>query len=193
MTSRCAWCGSDPLYVAYHDLEWGVPLHNNTGLFELLTLEGAQAGLSWITVLRKRARYRQVFDGFDVAKIARYRAARVEKLLLDPGIIRNRAKVEGTVAGARACLEIMKEFGSFDRYLWQFTGGRTIQNQWKSLKEIPPETAESRAMSKGLRERGFKFVGPTICYAFMQAAGMVNDHTVDCFRYAETAGLDRIG
>ncbi|MSV28719.1 MAG: DNA-3-methyladenine glycosylase I [Bryobacterales bacterium] len=192
MTTRCAWCGTDPLYVGYHDLEWGVPLHDDRGLFELLTLEGAQAGLSWITVLRKRARYRQVFAGFEAAKIARFRPAKIEKLLLDPGIIRNRAKVEGTVSGARTYLEIVKEFGSFDRYLWQFTGGRTIQNQWRSLKEIPPETAESRAMSKALKERGFKFVGPTICYAFMQAAGMVNDHTLDCFRYSEVSHLAMI-
>lgn len=185
--TRCAWAGSDPLYVDYHDREWGVPLHDGRALFELLTLEGAQAGLSWITVLRKRARYREVFDHFDAAKIVRYRAARIEKLLGDEGIIRNRAKVEGTVASARAFLETVREFGAFDRYIWQFTGGATVQNRWSSLKQVPAETEASRAMSKDLRRRGFKFVGPTICYAFMQASGMVNDHVVDCFRHAPLA------
>jgi DNA-3-methyladenine glycosylase I len=185
--TRCTWCGNDPLYLAYHDTEWGVPLHDDRALFELLMLEGAQAGLSWITVLRKRERYREVFEGFDPARVARFSGAKISKLLLDPGIIRNRAKVEAVVKGAGAVLEIAREPGGFDRFLWQFTGGHPIQNRWKSLGEIPAETAESRAMSKALLGRGFKFVGPTICYAFMQAAGMVNDHVVGCFRYSQVA------
>ncbi len=180
---RCSWAGDDPLYIAYHDTEWGVPLDDDRALFELLTLEGAQAGLSWITILRKREHYRKVFDGFDPAKIARWDRRKIERLLADPGIVRNRAKVEGTVKSAKAYLELVAGQGSFHRFVWQFTGGRTIQNRWKSPREIPAETAESRAMSKALRIRGFTFAGPTICYAFMQAAGMVNDHLVDCFRY----------
>jgi len=180
---RCAWAGSDPLYVAYHDREWGVPLHDDTRLFEMLVLEGAQAGLSWITILRKRARYRQVFDGFDARRVARYTPAKVEKLLQDPGIVRNRAKVEGTVRSARAFLDVVKEHGRFDRYVWQFVGGRPIRNRWRSTGDVPAETRESRAMSRDLKGRGFTFVGPTICYAFMQATGMVDDHLVSCFRH----------
>jgi DNA-3-methyladenine glycosylase I len=179
MKTRCPWCGDDPLYVAYHDEEWGAPLRDSRKLFELLMLEGAQAGLSWITVLRKREHYRRVFSQFDPVKIARYDTRKIESLLKDPGIIRNRAKVEGTVRSARAYLEI----SDFSEYLWQFTGGQPIVNRRRSMKEIPAETAESLAMSKDLKRRGFSFCGPTICYAFMQAAGIVNDHLVSCFRH----------
>jgi len=180
---RCGWAGSDPLYVAYHDTEWGVPQHDDRALFELLVLEGAQAGLAWITVLRKRERYRALFDGFDVRKVARYGASRIERLLRDPGIIRNRAKVEGAVRNAKAFLEVVSEHGSFDRYIWTFVGGAPIRNRRADLGSVPAETQESRAMSRDLRKRGFTFVGPTICYAFMQAAGLVDDHVVDCFRH----------
>jgi DNA-3-methyladenine glycosylase I len=183
--TRCQWAGNDPLYVAYHDNEWGVPVHDDRLLFEFLTLEGAQAGLSWITILRKREHYRQVFAGFDVARVATFDSRRVEELLTDPGIVRNRLKVESTVTNALAFLRVSGEFGSFDGYIWGFTGGRTIQNSWGDLKEIPTETDESRAMSRDLKKRGFRFVGPTICYAFMQAVGMVNDHTIDCRRHKE--------
>lgn len=181
--TRCSWAGQDPLYRAYHDCEWGVPVHDDRLLFEFLVLEGAQAGLSWRTILNKRERYREVFAGFEPAKVARFDARKMERLLADPGIVRNRAKVASAVANARAYLAVQKEQGSFDRYLWAFVGGKPIQNRWQTLKEIPAETAESRALSKDLRARGFNFVGPTICYAFMQAVGMVNDHTVDCFRH----------
>lgn len=181
--TRCGWAGQDPLYRAYHDLEWGVPVHDDRLLFEFLVLEGAQAGLSWRTILNKRERYREVFAQFEPATVARFDARKVERLLADPGIVRNRAKVASAVANARAFLTVQKEFGSFDRYLWAFVGGKPIQNRWQTLKEIPAETAESRALSKDLRARGFNFVGPTICYAFMQAIGMVNDHTVDCYRH----------
>jgi len=181
--SRCPWAGSDPLYVAYHDHEWGVPLHDDQHLFEMLVLEGAQAGLSWLTVLRKRDAYRRAFDGFDPRTVARYTPARVERLLQDPGIIRNRRKVESAVNNARCFLKVVKEFGSFDAYVWRFVNGTPIVNAWRSLKELPPHTAESDAMSRDLRARGFTFVGPTICYAHMQATGMVNDHLVSCFRY----------
>jgi len=183
VNKRCGWAGSDPLYMAYHDTEWGVPQHDDRALFELLILEGAQAGLSWITVLRKRERYRAVFDGFDARKIARYSEPRISRLLRDPGIIRNRAKVEGAVRNARAFLEVVSEHGSFDRYIWSFVGGEPIRNRRVDLASMPAETDESRAMSRDLRKRGFTFVGPTICYAFMQAAGLVDDHVVDCFRY----------
>jgi DNA-3-methyladenine glycosylase I len=186
---RCTWPGSDPLYVAYHDAEWGVPLHDDRRLFEFLVLDAAQAGLSWITILRKRENYRRAFDGFDPEKIARYRAARIEKLLRDPGIVRNRQKVQSAVANAKAFLDVVDEFGSFDEYIWGFVGGKPKRNRFRTLKEVPAETDESRAMSKDLRSRSFKFVGPTICYAFMQAAGMVNDHVVDCFRHREVARL----
>ena len=179
---RCEWAGSDPLYVAYHDLEWGVPLHDDRRLFELLVLEGAQAGLAWITILRKREGYRRAFDRFDATKVARYDRRRIATLLRDPGIVRNRAKIEGTVRSARAFLDVVREHGSFDRYIWSFVGGEPIRNRWRTLREIPAETDESRAMSKDLRRRGFTFVGPTICYAFMQAAGLVDDHVAGCFR-----------
>ncbi|MBK5298482.1 MAG: DNA-3-methyladenine glycosylase I [Vicinamibacteria bacterium] len=185
MTPRCPWCGTDPLYLAYHDDEWGVPSHDDRHLFEMLILEGAQAGLSWITILRKREAYRAAFAEFDPVTVARFSQARVERLLQNPGIIRNRLKVEGTVRNARACLETQQAFGSFDRYIWQFVGGAPIVNRPKTLKDVPAQTAESDAMSHGLRARGFTFVGPTICYAFMQATGMVNDHLVGCFRYKQ--------
>lgn len=182
---RCDWVGADPLYVAYHDQEWGVPLHDDRRLFEMLILEGAQAGLSWITILRKRETYRQAFDNFEAAKIAGYDERKIETLLANPGIVRNRRKVEAAILNARACLAVQQELGSFDAYIWQFVGGRPRQNAWRTLAEIPAQTPASEAMSKDLLKRGFKFVGPTICYAFMQATGMVNDHTVDCFRYKE--------
>jgi DNA-3-methyladenine glycosylase I len=181
--TRCAWAGSDPLYLAYHDDEWGVPLHDDRRLFEMLVLEGAQAGLSWITILRKRGAYRKAFDRFDPAKIARYDAKKIRMLLEDPGIVRNRLKIDAAVKNAQAFLEVQDEIGSFDRYIWQFVGGRPKRNAWRSPKQVPAKTAESDAMSKDLRSRGFGFVGSTICYAFMQATGMVNDHTTDCFRY----------
>ena len=180
---RCAWAGSDPLYVTYHDEEWGVPAHDDRHLFEMLILEGAQAGLSWITILRKREAYRKAFAGFDPAKVAKFDARKIERLMQDEGIVRNRLKIEGAVRNARAFLDVRREFGSFDRYIWQFTGGVSKQNARKSMKDVPPTTPESDAMSKDLKKRGFTFVGSTICYAFMQATGMVNDHTVDCFRY----------
>ena len=180
---RCAWAGSDPLYVTYHDEEWGVPAHDDRHLFEMLILEGAQAGLSWITILRKREAYRKAFAGFDPAKVAKFDARKIERLMKDEGIVRNRLKIEGAVRNARAFLDVRREFGSFDRYIWQFTGGVPKQNARKSMKDVPPTTPESDAMSKDLKKRGFTFVGSTICYAFMQATGMVNDHTVDCFRY----------
>lgn len=183
--TRCGWATSDPLYVSYHDQEWGVPLHDDRALFELLVLEGAQAGLSWITVLKKRQHYRKVFDRFQPKKIAAWGPDKIEALLADPGIIRNRAKVEGTVNSARAFLGIVKEQRSFDRYLWQFVNGKPLQNNWEAMGQVPAESAESKAMSRDLRKRGFAFVGPTICYAFMQAAGMVNDHLVTCYRHAE--------
>jgi DNA-3-methyladenine glycosylase I len=182
---RCAWVSGDTLYLAYHDTEWGVPEEDDRALFEKLILDGFQAGLSWITILRKRENFRRAFDGFDPGTIARYRAPRLRKLLADPGIVRNRQKVEAAVANARAYLALREELGSFRDFLWQFTDGKTLVHEFRSIKEIPPETDESRAMSKALVKRGFRFVGPTICYAFMQAVGMVNDHTTDCFRYRE--------
>jgi DNA-3-methyladenine glycosylase I len=182
---RCDWVGADSLYLAYHDQEWGVPLHDDRRLFEMLILEGAQAGLSWITILRKRDSYRQAFDNFEAAKIAAYDERKIETLLANPGIVRNRRKVEATILNARAFLAVQQEFGTFDAYIWQFVGGRPRQNTWRTLSEIPAQTPESEAMSKDLLKRSFKFVGPTICYAFMQATGLVNDHTVDCFRYKE--------
>jgi DNA-3-methyladenine glycosylase I len=182
---RCEWAGSDPLYVVYHDREWGVPLHDDRRLFEMLVLEGAQAGLSWITILRKREAYRRAFDRFDPRKVARYDARKVRSLLADSGIVRNRLKVQSAIKNARAFLDVVDEHGSFDAYIWRFIGGRPRRNGWRSLKEIPARTEESDAMSKDLRKRGFSFVGSTICYAFMQATGMVNDHVVDCFRYGD--------
>lgn len=181
MQQRCGWCGTDPLYVEYHDNEWGIPVHDDRRLFEMLILEGAQAGLNWLTILRKRTNYRKAFSHFDARKIAKYDQAKVAKLLADPGIVRNRLKIAATIRNAQAFLSVQKEFGSFDRYIWQFVGRKPIKNGWKSIKEIPPKTAESDAMSKDLRQRGFTFVGSTICYAFMQAVGMVNDHLVTCF------------
>lgn len=179
---RCEWARTE-LSIAYHDEEWGVPQHDDERLFELLILEGAQAGLSWETILKKRERYREVFDGFDPAKVARYDRRTIERLLADPGIVRNRRKVEAAVQNARAFLDVQNQFGSFDAYIWRFVDGDPIKNAWRSLKQIPAQTPESRAMSKDLRKRGFNFVGPTICYAYMQATGMVNDHVVGCFRY----------
>ena len=181
---RCPWPGT-PLMVAYHDTEWGVPVHDDRVLFEFLTLEGAQAGLSWETILKKRDRYRELFDDFDPVRVARFTPARIEKLLRDPGIVRNRLKVESTVTNARAFLAVQTEHGSFDAWVWSFVGGRPIVNQRRSLRDIPATTPESDALSKALRKRGFRFVGSTICYAFMEAVGMVNDHVVDCFRYRE--------
>src|SRR5579862_4073884 len=178
---RCSWANGD-LYTAYHDNEWGVPVHDDRHLFEMLILEGAQAGLSWITILKKRDNYRRAFDNFDAQKIARYDARKTKQLLADPGIVRNKLKVNAAVLNANAFLAVQKEFGSFDKYIWQFIGGKPIRNSWKR-GQIPARTKESDAMSKDLLKRGFKFVGSTICYAFMQAVGMVNDHTVDCFRY----------
>ncbi|MGH2581649.1 MAG: DNA-3-methyladenine glycosylase I [Anaerolineales bacterium] len=182
---RCTWAGSDELYYKYHDKEWGVALHDDRRLFEMLILEGAQAGLSWITVLRKRDAYRKAFDNFDPVKISRYNQNKIGKLLTNAGIIRNRAKIQAAINNAKAFLATRDEFGSFDEYIWQFVGGESIVNKWRRLKQIPAETKESQAMSKDLKKRGFRFVGPTICYAFMQATGMVNDHLVDCFRYRE--------
>ena len=180
---RCGWAGTDPLYVAYHDEEWGVPLHDDQRLFEMLILEGAQAGLSWITILRKRESYREAFDDFDAARIARYRPDRIERLMKNEGIVRNRLKIEGAVKNAKAFLDVQREFGSFDRYIWQFVGRRPMQNSPRTLKDVPATTPASDAMSRDLKKRGFTFVGSTICYAFMQATGMVNDHVVDCFRH----------
>ena len=182
---RCEWCGSDPVYVAYHDDEWGVPVHDDRLLFEFLILEGAQAGLSWITILKKREGYRKAFAGFDVEKVARFTEAKCEKLLLNPAIVRNRLKVKSSVTNAQAFLKVQEEFGSFDNYIWRFVEGKPIVNRFKSMKDIPAKTDISDAMSKDLKQRGFKFVGSTICYAHMQATGMVNDHTMDCFRYTQ--------
>ena len=178
--ARCPWAGTDPLYVRYHDEEWGVPSHDDRHLFEMLILEGAQAGLSWITILRKRAAYRQAFDRFDPRRVARYDAAKLRTLLADPGIVRNRLKVEGSVRNARAFLDVQRECGSFDAYLWPFVGGAPRLNRPRTMRDVPARTAESDALSKDLKKRGFTFVGSTICYAFMQAVGMVNDHLVSC-------------
>ena len=183
---RCAWART-PLGIAYHDSEWGVPVHDDRVLFEFLTLEGAQAGLSWETILKKRDAYRDAFAGFDPAIVARFTAARLDRLLRNPGIVRNRLKIQSTVGNARAFLAVQDEFGSFDAYAWRFVGGKPRVNRWKTHREIPARTAESDAFSRDLSRRGFKFVGSTICYAFMQAVGMVNDHTVDCFRHRRVA------
>ena len=187
MARRCGWAGTDPLYVAYHDEEWGVPRHGDTELFELLVLEGAQAGLSWLTILRKRAGYREAFDQFDAAVIAKYDDAKVARLLSNQGIVRNRLKVSAAVRNAKSYLAVQKEFGSFDTYVWSFVGGDPRENAWETLDQVPSASPESEAMSRDLIKRGFKFVGPTICYAFMQAEGLVNDHLVDCFRYSEVS------
>jgi DNA-3-methyladenine glycosylase I len=184
---RCSWAGTDPLYIDYHDKEWGVSVHNDRKLYEMLILEGAQAGLSWITILRKRDNYRRAFNGFDARKIARYNKKKIQQLLKNGGIIRNRLKIEATIQNAKAFLDVQEEFGSFDKYIWQFVDGKPKNNKRKSMKNVPAITPESDTMSKDLKKRGFKFVGSTICYAFMQAVGMVNDHTVDCFRYKELA------
>ncbi|MDA1329580.1 MAG: DNA-3-methyladenine glycosylase I [Chloroflexi bacterium] len=186
---RCPWGGGDPLYTEYHDKEWGVPVHDDQRLFEMLILEGAQAGLSWITILRKRAAYRVAFDDFDPHKIARYDQARVAKLLQNPGIIRNKLKVNAAVSNAQTFLEVQEQFGSFKKYCWQFVGGQPMINQWESQADHPTQTRESQAMSQDMKSRGFKFVGPTICYAFMQATGMVNDHLINCFRYKDVQRL----
>jgi DNA-3-methyladenine glycosylase I len=185
---RCGWADKTDLYRAYHDREWGLPLHDDRALFELLCLEGAQAGLSWQTILNKRENYRHAFDGFDPRKIARYSEKKIGSLLGDAGIVRNRSKIEATIDNAKAYLVVREEFGGFDPYIWGFVDGRPIQNHWRSLKEVPAQTEEAEAMSKDLKKRGFRFVGPTICYAFMQATGMVNDHLVDCFRWKEVGG-----
>lgn len=185
MLKRCEWCAGDPLYEKYHDKEWGVPIVNDRRLFEMLILEGTQAGLSWITILKKRNHYRKVFDKFNPEIIARYSKRKVSTLLNDQGIVRNRLKIEGTIKNARAYLELQEQEGKFSDFLWQFVDGRPVINKWKSLKNIPTATKQSEAMSKELKKRGFTFVGPTICYAFMQSVGMVNDHTTDCFRYSE--------
>jgi DNA-3-methyladenine glycosylase I len=182
---RCAWAGTDPAMVRYHDEEWGTPSRDDVHLFEMLTLEGAQAGLSWSTILNKRAGYRRAFRGFDPAKVARMRDAAIERLMADPGVVRNRLKIESTVVNAKRILDVQREDGSLADYLWSFAGGEPIVNRRRSLDQIPSETAESRQMSRALKIRGFRFVGPTICYAFMQAVGMVNDHATGCFRYAE--------
>lgn len=184
-TARCPWCGSDPLYVAYHDQEWGVPCHDERRLFEFLILEGAQAGLSWLTILRKRENYRRAFDEFDPQKIARYDDADVARLLGDAGIVRNRLKVAAAIANARALLQLYEAGGTLDALLWSFTDGQPLINQFRSMAEVPAETPASRAMSKELARRGFKFVGPTICYATMQSLGLVNDHLLTCSRHAD--------
>jgi len=184
---RCGWCGTDPLYIEYHDTEWGVPLHDDRKLFEMLILEGALAGLSWLTVLRKREAYRTAFENFDPEIVASYDTRKVRELLRNDGIIRNRQKIEAAVGNARAFLEVQRAFRSFDAYVWRFVGGKAKKNAWKILSELPAYTPEAEAMSRDLRSRGFRFVGPTICYAHMQTTGMVNDHLVDCFRYRQVA------
>ncbi len=186
MVKRCAWA-RDELMIAYHDAEWGAPLHDDRALFEFLVLEGAQAGLSWTTILRKRENYRKAFDGFDARKVARYDERRIAALLANPGIVRNRLKVEAAVRNAEAFLNVQRECGGFDAYIWSFVGGRAIQNRWRRMEDVPSRTSQSDAMSKDLARRGFRFVGSTICYAFMQAVGLVNDHIVTCFRWAELA------
>ena len=188
--NRCWWCGDDELYQRYHDCEWGVPVHDDRLLFEFLCLEGAQAGLSWITILRKREHYRQVFDDFDAVKIAKYDASKINDLLADPGIVRNKLKVNGFVKNARAYLDMLDRGETLDDYLWNYVDGVSLQNKRKSMTEIPANTPVSDAMSKDLKKRGFTFVGSTICYAFMQAAGLVNDHITDCFRHDELGGSD---
>ncbi len=188
MPKRCEWVTADPLYIAYHDNEWGRPLHDDRRLFEFLILEGVQAGLSWLTVLKKRANYRAALDGFDPVRVAAYSPRRIEALLANKGLIRNRLKMNAAVTNARAFLEVQAAFGSFDRYIWQFVDGRPVRNRWRTTAEIPAWTPQSKTMSRDLKAKGFRFVGPTICYAFMQAVGMVNDHIVDCFCYREING-----
>ena len=185
MKRRCSWVNHDPLLIRYHDREWGVPVHDDRRLFEFLILESAQAGLSWITILRKRENYRGAFDDFIPEKVAAYDQDRVERLMADPGIVRSRRKIAAAIDNAKAFLEVQREFGSFDSYIWRFVRTRPIRNEWRAATDIPAATTDSREMSLDLKERGFSFIGPTICYAFMQAVGMVNDHTTDCFRYSE--------
>jgi len=192
VNKRCSWCGDDPLYVRYHDQEWGVPVYNDRKLFEFLILEGAQAGLSWITVLRKRQAYRESFDGFDFNKIAAYKEHKLQLLLENPGIIRNRLKIRSAVTNANAFIRVRDEFGTFNNYIWQFVDSRPIQNRHKTLKDIPAKTGLSDAISKDLKKRGFSFVGSTIIYAHMQATGMVNDHVTDCFRYKSIREMGRL-
>lgn len=181
--NRCEWCGQDPLYVAYHDREWGLPAYDDRRLFEMLVLEGAQAGLSWLTILRKRENYRRAFDGFDPEKMAAYGTAEIQRLMSDAGIVRNRRKIEAAIQNARAFLAISETVGSFQRFIWQYVDFKPVQNRWRTISEIPTMTAQSEKMSRDLKKRGFRFVGPTICYAYMQSMGMVNDHVVDCFRH----------
>jgi DNA-3-methyladenine glycosylase I len=188
---RCEWCGTDPLYVQYHDREWGVPNHDDRHLFEMLILEGAQAGLSWLTILRKRENYRKAFDGFDVEIVAAYGEADTARLLADPGIVRNRLKIASAIRNAQGVLRIREEFGSLNTFLWRFVDHTTRRNSWNSLVEIPCSTTESDAISKALKKRGFNFVGTTICYSFMQAVGMVNDHVVGCYRYSELGTMQK--
>jgi DNA-3-methyladenine glycosylase I len=187
---RCAWCGADPLYQAYHDTEWGVPLHDERTLFEFLILEGAQAGLSWLTILKKRAGYRRAFAAFDAERVARYGEADVARLLADPGIVRNRLKIAAAIVNARATLRLREQFGGLDAYFWRFVDGRPLRNAWRDMSQVPARTPLSDAIARDLKQRGFKFVGSTIVYAHMQATGMVNDHTVDCFRHRELAGAE---
>jgi DNA-3-methyladenine glycosylase I len=191
MANRCEWAGEDPLYVSYHDQEWGVPVHDDRTLFEFLVLEGAQAGLNWITILRKRENYRQAFDGFDPKIVAQYDQAKIEGLLQNPGIIRNKLKIHSAVQNARAFLRIQEEFGSFNRYIWGFVDHKPLINQWEHMTQLPASTPLSETISKDLKNRGFNFVGPTIVYAHMQATGMVNDHVVSCFRYKEIIKMDQ--
>lgn len=185
MKQRCPWAGDDPLYIAYHDNEWGVPSHDDRHLFEMLNLEGAQAGLSWITILRKRENYRRAFASWDAVKIARFGEQDFARLMADAGIVRNRLKIRATIDNARSFLKVRGEFGSFDRYLWQFVGGEPIQNRRRMMRDVPPVSRESDALGRDLKQRGFRFVGSTVCYAFMQAVGMVNDHLVTCFRHPQ--------
>jgi len=185
MKTRCTWCGDDPLYVSYHDEEWGVPVHDDRRLFEFLVLEGAQAGLSWLTILKKRENYRKAFENFEIARVARYGHQDIDRLLLDPGIVRNRLKIESAIKNARGVLTIQEEYGTFDAYLWGYVNNSPIQNSWTSMADLPSKSAESDQMSKDLKKRGFNFVGSTICYSLMQAVGMVNDHLMDCYRYLE--------
>lgn len=185
MTTRCAWVGDDPIYIDYHDTEWGVPVYDDVPLFAKLTLDGFQAGLSWLIILRKRANFYAAFDGFDPAKIAHYDEEKITSLLQDAGIVRHRGKIEATIGNARAYLTLQDEGIAFGEFLWGFVDGKPVVNEWATLDDVPTQTPASQAMSKALKQRGFRFVGPTICYAFMQAVGMVNDHTTDCFRYRE--------
>ncbi len=189
MKKRCEWCGSDPLYITYHDKDWGVPVHDDRMLFEMLILEGAQAGLSWLTILKKRQSYREAFDDFDPEKVAHYSQIDLDRLLANPGIVRNRLKVESAIKNAQGVLAIIEQFGTLDSFLWRYVDGTPQQNAWKSIADLPARTKTSERMSKDLKRRGCNFVGPTICYAFMQSVGMVNDHTVDCFRHEQVRRL----